>query len=114
MPRTETITISLAEYKQLLSRELPQERDRLLLDSILDSMLDYAELIEYDSYSSDFKGLKFSYKERIVKDIMNTIFTLDRPRFIDFYKRAAKKKRESNIQALNIQLMNDVKELKNE
>ena len=108
------VTISVEEYKALLMKEMPTDKDKILIDCIIDTIKQYSKLVEFDSYASDFKGIEFNHETQCLKEIMASIYAIDRNKFIEMYKELARSKKEDTIKAMNVEYMRQVKELKNE
>lgn len=110
----ETVKISLEEYKGLLSREIPSDKDKMILDAICEIITDNSEIVDRNNYNSDFKGIHFINGSAILKQILTTIYLLDRDRFIDMYKSLANEKRKDTINEMNMEYIRRIKEMKNE
>ena len=108
------VRITLEEYKGLLSREIPSNNDKIILDAICDIITDNCEMVDRNTYNSDFKGIHFINRDAILKQILTTIYLLNRGRFIDMYKSLANEKRKDIINEMNMEYVRKIKDLKNE
>ena len=108
----ETVRITLEEYKGLLSRGIPSDKDKMILDAICDIITDNSEIVDRNNYNSDFKGIHIISNATLAKQLLTTIYLLDRGRFIDMYKSLANEKRKDAINEMNMEYVRKIKELK--
>lgn len=106
------ITIPVEEYKALLMKEAPTDKDRMIVEGIIQTIKDFSKIVDINSYSADFKGIEFKYENKCLAEILGIIYALDRNRFIQMYKELAGEKTKEDIAKINMAYVRKIKELK--
>ena len=117
MARTQTVTIPLDEYRELLLRDAPSDRERELLTRLLEAMSEHLEYEEDErSYYSTNVGhhLKVKDANGLVKELVSVIFYVDRERFMRMWNGIATAERERLAQEAMVRQMNEARELRQE
>lgn len=114
MAREQTVTIPVEEYKELLTKEMPDEKDKALVNAIVNVIVDYSEIVKAESWDNDFKTIHIKNEGDFVKELLRAMFYTDRTTFIAMYKVIASASREDEINQLNMEYLRRIKEMKNE
>ena len=114
MAREQTVTIPIEEYKYLLTKEMPGEKDKALVNAIVNVIIDYSEIVKAESWDNDFKTIHIKNESDFVKELLRSMFYTDRETFIAMYKVLASASREDEINQLNMEYLRRIKEMKNE
>ena len=114
MAREQTVTIPVEEYKELLTKEMPVEKDKALVNAIVNVIVDFSEIVKADSWEDDFKTIHIKNESDFVKELLRAMFYTDRTTFIAMYKVIASASREDEINQLNMEYLRRIKEMKNE
>lgn len=111
MAKTNDITISVSEYKELLLREVPSENDKLVLNKIKDLMLDS---IQYEKDYYDKVKLDFKSDSTFTSELVTLFKLIDKDFYITMIKKVIEDKKQKDIEKANIKKMNAVKDAKKE
>lgn len=114
MAREQTVTIPVEEYKELLTREMPTEKDKALINAIINVIVDCTEIVEARSWKDDFKTIHVTDDDKFSKEILRAIFYTDRETFIRLYKVLTSISREEELNKMNMEYLRRIKEMKNE
>ena len=114
MAREQTVTIPVEEYKELLTKEMPDEKDKALVNAIVNVIVDFSEIVKAESWDDDFKTIHIKNEGDFVKELLRAMFYTDRTTFIAMYKVIASASREDEINQLNMEYLRRIKEMKNE
>ena len=117
MARTQTVTIPLDEYKELLLRDRPSDHDRELLSRMFEVLSSHLEYEENErSYYSTNVGhhLKVKDADKLVKELVSVLFYVDRERFMQMWNGIASAERERLAQEAMVRQMNEARELRSE
>ena len=114
MAREQTVTIPVEEYKELLTKEMPVEKDKALVNAIVNVIVDFSEIVKAESWDNDFKTIHVKNENDFVKELLRAMFYTDRTTFIAMYKVIASASREDEINQLNMEYLRRIKEMKNE
>lgn len=114
MAREQTVSISVEEYKELLTKEMPVEKDKALVNAIVNVIIEYSEIVKEDSWDNDFKTIHIKKESDFVKELLRAMYYTDRATFIAMYKAIASASREDEINQLNMEYLRRIKEMKNE
>ncbi len=106
MAKTQTVTISLEEYRELLLKGKPSDRDHEILERIL---IDFHKTVEVKipNHLHDFPT-------EVCKEIMQVIRYLDFDRFMKIWNRVRTNERKRKDMEAQIEQMNKAKEMRNE
>lgn len=83
MANKNEVTISLEEYKELLLKEKPNDKDRMLLERIKELLFEH---IKYEKDWNDNVSIDFKYDSRFTEELITTIKVVDK----EFYKEMIK------------------------
>lgn len=114
MAREQTVTIPVEEYKELLTKEMPTQKDKALVNAIINVVVDFAEIVKADSWEDDFKTIHIKDNGDFVKEFLRAMYYTDRTTFISMYKAVASVSKEDEINKLNMEYIRAIKEMKNE
>ena len=114
MAKEQTVTIPVEEYKYLLTKDMPTEKDKALVNAIVNVIVDFSEIVKAESWDNDFKTIHIKNEGDFVKELLRSMFYTDRETFIAMYKVLASASREDEINQLNMEYLRRIKEMKNE
>lgn len=83
MANKNEVTISLEEYKELLLREKPSNKDKMLLERIKELLFEH---IKYEKDWNDNVSIDFKSDNRFTEELITTIKVVDK----EFYKEMIK------------------------
>ena len=114
--KSNTVTISLEEYKELLLKDKPlRGNDGEMLERIFDIIEPNLEYTESNYYSSVvMKNVKVNGSDNILKEMFNMIRYLDFDRYMKIWNKVMTNERERKAQEELIKQMNEAKELRKE
>ena len=109
------ITISLEEYKELLLRERPTDKDRELLTRISNIVLPHLKYSDYkyDSYRV-MEDVKLENADDVLKEIFTMIKYVDFERYMEIWNGVMTAERKRKEQQELIEQMNRAKEIRKE
>lgn len=114
MAKTQTVTISLEEYRELLLKGKPSDRDHEILERIL---IEFEKNIVYSDYKYDSgrigEDMKIENPTEVCKEIMQVIRYLDFDRFMKIWNRVRTNERKRKDMEAQIEQMNKAKEMRN-
>lgn len=102
------VTITLQEYKDLITREMPNDNDKWVLNKLKDFILDNVTL---DSSNREI-SIKSSYD--FANNILKFIKIVDINWYKDIIKKSFDKKMEEEENKLKIAKMNEIKKINKE
>lgn len=114
MAKEQTVSISVEEYKELLTKEMPVEKDKALVNAIVNVIIEYSEIVKEESWDNDFKTIHIKNENDFVKELLRAMYYTDRATFIAMYKVIASASKEDEINQLNMEYLRRIKEMKNE
>ena len=114
--KSNTVTISLEEYKELLLKDKPlRGNDGEMLERIFGIMVQNLEYTKSNYYSSVvMKNVKVKDSDNVLKEIFNMIRYLDFDRYMKIWNKVMTIEREKKAQEELIKQMNEAKELRKE
>lgn len=116
MAKTQYVTISLDEYKELLLKERPTDRDREILNRIIDTVTTNLKYSDKNSWSNRYLGdnMMIENSDNIMQEIMNILKYADFERYMAIWNSV--QTAECNRKAMQDQIdhMNAARELRNE
>ena len=114
MAKTQTVTISLDEYKELLLREKPSTNDHIMVERIFNEIRKH--LVYSDSkYNSGHIGdeMKVENATEIIIEIMKMTKYVDFDRYMEMWNQVQTQNRKRKEMDDKIEQMNKAKELRN-
>lgn len=118
MTKTQYVTIPLDEYKELLLKEKPTDRDHEILNRVIDAITAQIKYSEENRWSNNYIGddMKVEYDDAVaaVKDIMNIIKYTDFDKYMSIWNGVQTAERNRKAMQDKINHMNAAKELRNE
>lgn len=115
MAKTQTVTISLEEYKELLLKEKPSSNDHEMVERIFNEIQKH--LLYSDSrYDSGHIGdeMKVDNAVEVICEIMRMTKYLDFDRYMEMWNRVQTVERKRKAMKEQIEQMNKAKEMRNE
>lgn len=118
MAKTQYVTIPLDEYKELLLKERPTDRDHEILNRIIDAItaqIKYSEKNRWsNNYIGDNMGVEYDNAVAVVKEIMNILKYTDFDRYMVIWNGVQTAERNRKAMQDQIDHMNAARELRNE
>ena len=116
MAKTQYVTIPLDEYKELLLKERPTDRDREILNRIIDTVTANLKYSDKHSWSSEYLGdnMKIEESDKVMQEIMNIIKYTDFDRYMSIWNSVQTAERNRKAMQEQIDHMNAARELRNE
>lgn len=115
--KSNTVTISLEEYKELLLKDKPLHgNDGEILERIFGIIEPKLEYVERNySYSNDvMKNVKVNDSDSILVEIFRMLKYLDFDRYMKMWNMVMTNERKRKEQEMKIEQMNQAKELRKE
>ena len=116
MAKTQTVTISLEEYKELLLKEKPTDKDHEILSRILSTVTSHLKYSEKDSWSSRYFGdnMKIENSDEVMQEIINILKYADFDKYMTIWNSVQTAERNRKAMQDKIDQMNRAKELREE
>ena len=116
MAKTQTVTISLEEYKELLLKDRPSDTEHMILGRIMDVLTEYIEYSEDRTWSSDYLGNNMEITEsgKAFKEIVNIIKYTDFEKYMEIWNNVQTAERNRKAMEEQIDQMNRAKEMREE
>lgn len=112
--KSNTVTISLEEYKELLLKDKPlRGNDGEMLErifNIIEQNLEYTD----KNYYFVMKNVRVKDSDTVLQEIFNMIKYLDFDRYMKMWNKVMTNERERKAQEELIKQMNEAKELRQE
>lgn len=116
MAKTQYVTIPLDEYKELLLKERPTDRDHEVLTRIINAVTANLTYSEENTWSSRYLGdnMKIEDSDEVMQEIINIIKYADFERYMTIWNGVQTAERNRKAMQEQIDHMNAAKELRNE
>lgn len=116
MAKTQTVTISLEEYKELLLKEKPTDNEHEILTRILSVITSHIRYSDKDTWSSSYLGdnMKIEDCSEVVKEIMKILKYADFDRYMTIWNGVQTAERNRKAMQEKLDQMNRAKELREE
>ena len=116
MAKTQVVTISLEEYKELLLKEKPTDKDHEILNRIINAVTAKLVYSEVDRWSSSYLGnnMKIEDSNEVIKEIMNIIKYADFDKYMTIWNSVQTAERNRKAMQEKVDQMNRAKELREE
>lgn len=116
MAKTQTVTISLEEYKELLLKDKPTSSDGAVLGRIINTVTSHLKYSQEDRWSSEYIGdnMKVNDSDAVIKEIMNIIKYTDFDKYMTIWNSVQTAERNRKAMQEQIDQMNRAKELREE
>ncbi|MDL2276586.1 hypothetical protein LJC02_02915 [Breznakia sp. OttesenSCG-928-G09] len=112
--KTQMVTISLEEYKELLLKDKPQsDNDSVLMERLLENIvpnLKYSENDYYSNYIGD--NMKLEKEEKIIVDFMKSLKYQNFDKYMEIWNRVQSNHRKEEEMKLKMEQMNKAKEIR--
>ena len=115
MAKTQTVTISLDEYKELLLKDKPSSNDHEMVERVINEIqkhLAYADSKYEGGYVGN--GMKVNDPTEIIREILLMVKYLDFDRYMKVWNTVQTAERNRRAMQEQIDQMNKAKELRNE
>ena len=114
--KSNTVTISLEEYKELLLKDKPlRGNDGEMLERIFNILEQNLEYTAQDYYSDVvMKNVRIKNNNDVLKEMFNMIKYLDFDRYMKMWNKVMTNERKRKAQEELIKQMNEAKELRQE
>lgn len=117
MARTQMVSITLDEYKELLLRDKPSEHDKEVLGKLLDIVSEHLEYTDSGrSYSSYYMGnnLECTNCEKLVKELLKMLYYVDRDMYMRVWNAVVTRHREEQAKEAMVDQMNMAREIRSD
>ena len=116
MAKTQYVTIPLDEYKELLLKERPTDRDHEILNRIIDTVTTNLKYSDENSWSDRYLGdnMKIEDSGKVMKEIMNIVKYTDFDKYMAIWNSVQTAERNRKAMQEQIDHMNAARELRNE
>lgn len=116
MAKTQYVTIPLDEYKELLLKERPTDRDHEIANRIIDTITANLKYSEKNTWSSSYLGdnMAVENSNEVMQGIMNIIKYADFDRYMSIWNKVQTAERNRKAMQDQIDHMNAARELRNE
>ncbi len=108
MAKSNEVTISLEEYKELLLKDKPNNKDAMLLDRIKELLYEH---IKYEKDWSDGITVGFKYDNKFCNELMTTIKVADKEFYIDMLKYFCDKKAKKDVEKAKMEKARAIKDV---
>lgn len=115
MAKTQTVTISIDEYKELLLKDKPTDRDHEIVERIYNEIEKH--LVYSDSrYNDGHIGneMRIDNSTEVIKEIMQMTKYVDFDRWMKMWNNVQTNERKRRAMREQMEQMNKAKELRNE
>lgn len=114
--KSNTVTISLEEYKELLLKDKPlRGNDGEMLERIFNIIEQNLEYTDKNYYSNIvMKNVRVKDSDTVLQEIFNMVKYLDFDRYMRIWNKVMTNERERKAQEELIKQMNEAKELRQE
>ena len=114
--KSQYVTIPLEEYKELLLKDKPTDKDHELAERMIAMVSDH---LEYDGDASEWQSGYVSdglvaKGNGLVKDIVTMLKYVDFERYMEIWNSAVAKKRSKDAMDAKIAQMNAAKEIRSD
>ena len=113
MAKTQTITISLEEYKELLLRDKPTDKDHEMVERILNEIQKHLTYSD-SKYNSGHVGdsMKVENSTEVICEIMRMIKYVDFDRYMQMWNMVQTHERKRKAMNEQLEQMNRAKEMR--
>lgn len=114
--QTQYVTITLDEYKELLLKERPTDRDHEILNRIIDTVTANLKYSNENTWSDRYLGdnMMIENSDNIMQEIMNILKYVDFDRYMAIWNSVQTAERNRKAMQEQIDHMNAARELRNE
>lgn len=114
MAKTQTVTISLEEYKELLLKDKPTDKEHEVLTRILNAITAKLQYSDTDRWSSRYLGdnMKIEDSDEVMQEIMRVLKYVDFDRYMKIWNGVQTAERNRKAMQEQIDQMNRAKELR--
>lgn len=115
MAKTQMVTISIDEYKELLLKDKPSSTDHEMVERIFNEIQKHLEYSD-SRYNSGHIGneMKVDNSTEVIKEIMQMCKYIDFDRYMKMWNTVQSNERKRKAMEEQIDQMNRAKELRNE
>ena len=115
MAKTQTVTISLEEYKELLLKDKPNNNDHEMVERIFNEIekhLVYSDSRYYDGYIGN--EMRIDNSTEVVKEIMQMTKYVDFDRWMKMWNNVQTNERKRRAMREQMEQMNKAKEIRDD
>lgn len=105
------ITISLDEYKELLLKDKPNNKDAMLLERIKELLFEH---IKYEKNWNDDITIDFKYDSKFTEELITTIKVVDKEFYKEMIKFVIDEKAKKDAQKTKMEKARAIKDIENE
>ena len=108
MANKNEVTISLDEYKELLLKEKPNNKDTMLLDRIKELLYDH---IKYEKDWNDNIKIDFKHDSKFCDELITIIKVVDKEFYKDMIKFVCDEKTKKDVEKAKMEKARAIKDL---
>lgn len=108
MANKNEVTISLDEYKELLLKDKPNDKDAMLLDRIKELLYDH---IKYEKGWNDNITIDFKYDSNFCDELITTIKVIDKEFYKEMLKYVCDEKAKKDAEKAKMEKARAIKDL---
>lgn len=105
------ITISIEEYKELLLKDKPNNKDTMLIESIKGLLFEH---IKYEKDWNDNITIDFKYDSKFTEELITTIKVLDKEFYKEMIKFVCDEKTKQDAEKAEMEKERAIKNLEND
>lgn len=115
MAKTQTVTISLEEYKELLLKDKPSTNDHVMVERIFNEIVKHLKFAD-SKWDSGYVGdnMKVEDSLEVIKEIMKMTRYVDFDRYMEIWNGVQSRERKRKAMAEQVEQMNKAKEMRKE
>ena len=108
MANKNEVTITLDEYKELLLKDKPNNKDTMLLERIKELLYDH---IKYEKDWNDNVTMDFKYDSKFCEELITTIKVIDKEFYKEMLKYVCDEKAKKDAEKAKMEKARATKEL---
>lgn len=108
MANKNEVTITLDEYKELLLKDKPNNKDTMLLDRIKELLYEH---IKYEKRWDDGIIVDFKYDNKFCEELMTTIKVVDKELYKDMLKYVCDEKAKKDAEKAKMEKARAIKDI---
>lgn len=109
--KSNNVTISLEEYKELLLRQIPSENEKMLIAKIKDLILDSIKY--YKDYNNKI-SIDFESDSTFTGDLITLFKLIDKDFYKEMFEKIINDEQKKEIDEANMKKLRDLKDIKKE
>lgn len=108
MAKSNEVTISLEEYKELLLKDKPNNKDTMLLERIKELLYEH---IKYEKNWDNNITIDFEYDSKFCDELMTTIKVVDKEFYKEMLKFVCDEKAKKDAQKAKMEIARAIRDI---